>query len=277
MSRTTARRWEGPGVARAEDSGGLLPAVAEEVVGVARDPVARSVVTAVSLVPRALERSSRRLSRALSGSARPDPGRALASYRAVAGRYDLRTVVGEPYRRESVRALAAAPGAIVLDVGCGTGLNFQRLQEHVGPDGHVVGVDQSPDMLARARDRVVRHGWDNVTLIESAIEDVQLPERADAALLSATHDILRSPAAVETVVRSVRPGGRIVAAGAKWVPWWLPGSLPANFCVWQLNRSYVSTFEGFARPWSHLQRLIPDLEVRPLFPGAGYIAAGTRP
>lgn len=70
------------------------------------------------------------------------------------------------------------------------------LTERIGPTGAVVGVDQSPDMLAVARHRIGAHGWTNVTLIESAVEEVELPMKADAALFCATHDVLQSEEAL---------------------------------------------------------------------------------
>ena len=69
----------------------------------------------------------------------------------------------------------------------------------------------------------------------------------------------------------------MVAAGPKWVPWWRPASFAFNSYAWLVNRYYVTTFEGFDAPWSHLDRLLPDLAVEELFFGAGFIAVGTRP
>lgn len=45
------------------------------------------------------------------------------------------------YRKQAVRALGLQPGDTVVDVGCGTGLNFPLLQQAVGPAGRIVGVD----------------------------------------------------------------------------------------------------------------------------------------
>lgn len=213
------------------------------------------------------------------GPAGHAPSRALAArhYRAVASGYDAWTAAGQAYRERAVEMLAPASGSVVLDVGCGTGLNFAGLEEAIGPRGRLIGIDLSSDMLARAHERVQRRGWRNVTLLEAAGQDAAVPVAADAALLSAVHDILRSPAALDNVVSHVRPGGRVVAAGPKWVPWWRPASLAFNSYAWLLNQYYVTTFEGFDAPWSHLDRLLPDLAVEELFFGAGFIAVGTRP
>ncbi len=206
----------------------------------------------------------------------PSRRRALDSYRAVAAEYDRRTDFGEPYRRQAVESLAPTPGEVVLDAGCGTGLNFERLEHRVGSQGRLVGIDQSPEMLAQARERVEQHGWANVTLVEAPAEQADPGVRADAALLCATHDILRSPPALENILDRVKEGGRVVATGPKWAPWWRFDAPSLDLATWQINQDYVTTFEGFDRPWSLLADLVPDLEVTEICFGAGYLAAGTR-
>lgn len=66
-----------------------------------------------------------------------------------------------------IDALAPAPGQQVLDIGCGTGLNFSLLQARVGASGTIVGIDRSTQMLHQARRRAQAHGWDNVILIQA--------------------------------------------------------------------------------------------------------------
>jgi ubiquinone/menaquinone biosynthesis C-methylase UbiE len=163
-------------------------------------------------------------------------------------------------------------GETVIDVACGTGLTFALIEDLIGPDGRVIGIDLSPEMLSQARERVAANGWRNVTLIESAIEDAAIPEVADAAVFVLTHDVLRSPEALGNVLAHVRPGGRIATAGGKRAPTW---ALPANLYLRYAMRRYTTTMEGFDRPWRILAALVPDLRVEQLLLGGAYVASGT--
>jgi hypothetical protein len=126
-------------------------------------------------------------------------------------------------------------------------------------------------MLDRARERVVAGGWDNVELINAPVERAALPVAADAALFSLTHDVMRSPAALNRVMDNLGPNGRIAAVGAKWGPRW---ALPVNLVVRVVSNRFVTTLEGYDRPWNYLQVLVPNLQIRPILLGAAYLAWG---
>ncbi len=196
---------------------------------------------------------------------------ALEKYRRNAPWYDHAGRRLERARVRAIELLYLQPGDVVLDVGCGTGLSFPMLEEGVGPEGRIVGIEQSPDMLTKARDRAEGHGWKNVTLIESPVEAAQVPLQADAALFSFVHDILQTPRALENLFNHVKPGGRVAAAGTKWAPWWL---LPLNLQVWQISRFAVTTREGLGQPWHNLKRFIPELRIQQLSLGRQYLASG---
>ncbi|MET3721951.1 MULTISPECIES: methyltransferase domain-containing protein [unclassified Arthrobacter] len=66
-----------------------------------------------------------------------------------------------------IDALAPTEGQQVLDIGCGTGLNFPLLQERIGASGTIVGIDRSADMLRQARRRAQARGWENVILLQA--------------------------------------------------------------------------------------------------------------
>ena len=201
----------------------------------------------------------------------PDPQLAIARYRAHAPGYDASAVRTMALRRRTVAKLELRPGETVLDVACGTGLSFPLLREGVGETGRVVGVELSPDMLALARERCVREGWRNVTLIESAMETADLQGPVDAILFNFTHDVLRSPAALERILAAARPGTRVAVAGMKLAPWWLA---PLNAVVRAQARPYMTTFEGLARPWDLLEAYLEGFERETVLFGTGYIGWG---
>lgn len=121
----------------------------------------------------------------------PDHDRTRAKYCRLARRYDRfisgvggRVAGFDRQRARAVEKLDLPEGDVVIDVGCGTGLSFALIEQRIGPCGRVFGVELSPEMLAVARGRVEQHGWSNVTLIESSVEEAKVAVEADAALLA---------------------------------------------------------------------------------------------
>jgi ubiquinone/menaquinone biosynthesis C-methylase UbiE len=204
----------------------------------------------------------------------PDRQLALAKYRRLAPMYDRVARPSQRMRRLAVDRLELKRGDVVLDIGCGTGLTFALVEERIGQEGGLIGVDLSPDMIAKARQRVEENGWSNVTLVEASVEEAEIPVNVDACVSVLTHDVMRLPKALENVVGHIKPGGRITVTGAKWAPWW---ALPMNAYVAYVARRYVTTFEGFDRPWTHLEELVPGLRVRPILFGGAYLAFGEVP
>lgn len=193
------------------------------------------------------------------------------AYSEDARSYDRMTGAYQGFRRATVDALPVRPGQVVLDVGCGSGLCFGFLLEKVGPEGSVVGIEESPEMVAVARERIEQEGWRNVTVVQSRAEDAEIALTADAALFCAVHDILQSRDALRNVMNHLCPGAWVAAGGGKWAAPWM---LAVNLAVMILHAPYVRSFEGFHRPWSHLEQLLEDVQVRELAFGSGYILTG---
>jgi len=109
---------------------------------------------------------------------------------------------------ETVAAAADRPGAFVADVATGTGAVAIALARRY--PCRVVGVDQSPDMLAGARDRIAAAGLaDRIELVESDAEGLPLaPGSVDALTHTYLLRYVDDPAAVlRTLAGAVRPGG----------------------------------------------------------------------
>jgi ubiquinone/menaquinone biosynthesis C-methylase UbiE len=193
-----------------------------------------------------------------------------SAYARDAAEYDTRTAAYEQYRRMIVEELPLRRGDTVIDAGCGTGLCFELLQERIGPEGVLVGVDAAPDMLQLAAERVADAGWSNVVLTCAPLEEAELPQ-ADHAVFCAVHDITQSRPAIENVLRHLRPGASVAAGGGKWGPVWAIGM---NASVLALHAPYVRDFTGFDRPWARLAERLTDFDVREVAMGAGFIARG---
>jgi ubiquinone/menaquinone biosynthesis C-methylase UbiE len=89
----------------------------------------------------------------------------IETYRKKAKHYDITSrlypVPGYPQqaqRLRAVHALGLRAGDSVIDIACGTGLNFPLIEEVIGPDGRIVGVDLTDAMLAQAQDRIETNG-----------------------------------------------------------------------------------------------------------------------
>jgi SAM-dependent methyltransferase len=197
-----------------------------------------------------------------------------SAYGEHAHSYDRDTSAFQSYRRAIVEALPLRPGQVVLDVGCGTGLCCGLLREKVGAQGGVVGIEESPEMAAVAREFIAGEGWRNVTVVQSPAEDAQIGLTADAALFCAVHDIMQSPGALRNVMAKLRPGAWVAAGGGKWAA---PMMVAMNWLVSMVHAPYVQSFSGFDRPWGYLEQLIEDVHVRELAFGSGYIMTGRTP
>lgn len=202
-----------------------------------------------------------------------DRSAALDQYRRRAWIYDLELAAFEPVRQSAIARLGLIRGQTVLDIGCGTGLSFKLLQDQVGPDGAIVGIEQCPEMIERARQQVARNGWSNVTLLCMPVEDADIPVTADAALFHFTHDILRHRKALDNVCRHLRPQAHVVAAGLQWAQPW---AWPVNFFVLCAAMHSVSTLQGLNDPWSELAAFTDGLDVQAMMAGGVFLASGLR-
>lgn len=111
-------------------------------------------------------------------------------------------------QRAAIRRMDILPGQRVLDIGIGTGLSLDAYPGHC----HVVGMDISPGMLAKARQKVIRRGLTNVDLIcADALKCNLAPQNFDHIVLSYVVSVVSDPVQLIRVAYYLgKPGCRIV-------------------------------------------------------------------
>ncbi|MGE3192013.1 MAG: class I SAM-dependent methyltransferase [Microbacteriaceae bacterium] len=137
-------------------------------------------------------------------------------YDRGAGLYDVlsgETLIYRRGREAGVHLLGLRSGDAVLDVGCGTGLNFPLLIDAVGATGRVIGLDRSAAMLEVADRRVTTHGWSNVTTVHADATDFTVIDvgvvRVDAVIATYSLSVIDDWSAAWDRMRDIlRSGGR---------------------------------------------------------------------
>jgi arsenite methyltransferase len=122
------------------------------------------------------------------------PDRAVESFAGVANPFSLRAV---------------RPGERVVDVGSGAGFDSFVAAAQVGADGEVVGVDMTPEMLAKSRATAAQLDLGNVSFREGLAEQLPVEDGwADAVISNGVFNLCADKRAVfREVWRVLRPDG----------------------------------------------------------------------
>jgi ubiquinone/menaquinone biosynthesis C-methylase UbiE len=207
--------------------------------------------------------------------------RLIETYRKKAKHYDLTSrlypVPGYPQRTQrlrAVRALGLRPGASVVDIACGTGLNFSLIEQVIGRDGRIVGVDLTDAMLAQAQQRIESNGWSNIDLVQADAAEFDVPAEVDAIL--STYALSHVPECRDVIAH----GAAALSDGGRWVV--LDLKVPDNTprLLAELARPVGSVHDWMARrPWetvrAAMQDTLDDLCWTELFFGTAFLAAGS--
>ncbi len=206
----------------------------------------------------------------------------LEPYRAVAPFYDMVSGEWPVYRAgrvAGIESLELRPGDTVLDVGCGTGLSLPLLAEAVGPTGHVIGVDASPQMLAVARRRT-KGIVSTVTLLcadatedrHPAWEKVEALE-PDAVLFIYSLSLMKPWRQAWQVARSVAgPRAKIAIVDLA-----VPDGHAAVFAPLARSACWAGRADIHAHPWRALEEEYHQVEHQRMRGGHIRVVTGSQP
>lgn len=175
-------------------------------------------------------------------------------------------------RRQAVASLNLRPDSRVLELGCGTGLNFRHLLEYLDPaEGRLTGVDFSADMLGRAAKRVARHGWSNVDLVQADAATLDLSRQFDAVFFAYSLTMIPDwRAALRRACHHLAAGGTLVVLDFSRFQGW--GPLGPVLRAW-LRLNHVQT----QRPYEEeLRRLLYAFQIRYWLGGYSFTGVGRK-
>lgn len=203
-------------------------------------------------------------------------------YRKRAKNYDVTAnlyyIVGfreTKYRKMAISQVGLKPGDAVIEIGCGTGLNFQYFRHYLGDTGQITGVDLTDAMLEQAELRVRKNGWRNVCLVHSDAAKYSFPSNVNGVFSSFALTLVPEyQAVIERAWHALADDGRFVVLDFK---------KPEQWPLWvaklgaAITKPFGVTLDLAERkPWEVMKAYFRKVTVTELYGGFVYIAVGEK-
>ncbi len=106
------------------------------------------------------------------------------------------------------------PGQTVLDLGSGAGLDCLLAAQKVGPEGRVIGVDMTPEMIERAKDNAKRVNATNVEFRQGYLEDIPVDSNTvDVVISNCVINLAPDKNKVfSEIMRVLKPGAKLAVS-----------------------------------------------------------------
>ena len=214
---------------------------------------------------------------------KPDTEQVMQVYRKRARNYDFSTwfynLIGfriNYYRRFMVDALELKEGDTVVDLCCGTGLNFPLLRDYVGESGKIIGVDLSQDMLKQAEKRILDNNWSNIELVVSDATSYQFPKGLNGLVSSYAITLVpKYDIAIKNGSGALDKGARFAILDFKIPDWpmWL-----IKIAEKTLVRPYAGTLDMAMErnPRKSIQNNLNETSYKEFYFGSVYLTVGEK-
>ena len=196
------------------------------------------------------------------------------NYDKSANLYYLAGFREDYYRSKAVQQLDLQPGDTVVEIGCGTGLNFRHIQEYIGPTGRIIGVDMTADMLSIAKQRCSQNNLTNVELVEQDATKYLFSTTVDGVISSFALTLMpQYQEIIRHIYDALLPGKKFILLDLKLPNWPLPLIKIAVFFTRPFG---VSIEMGDRHPWETMREVFGNLNMMELYFGAAFIAKSVK-
>lgn len=207
-------------------------------------------------------------------------------YDRISRFYELPLIGGEVFyakpRRRAVRELGLSGGSVVLDIACGTGLNFPLLQQAIGSAGRIIGLDYSEGMLQRATRKIEANNWTNVTLIHEDAKSLSPGllqpytggRPLDAVICTLGFTVIPDwEVAFDRSFALLKPGCRYVIMDDRKFEG-VKRMLNPLVCLFF---TLVASADCHRQPWKRLESSVTDFRMTHFMRGFNFVASGSKP
>lgn len=176
-------------------------------------------------------------------------------------------------RKKAAESLDLKKGDIVLDLACGTGLNFLYLEEIIGKQGKIVGFDYSEEMLIAAKNNADKNNWKNIELVQGDAAKLSLGYKMDGVISTlGVSAIPKHREALKRAVDILKYNKKIVILDAKL----FNGVLRIFNPVIKLLYKYSANWDYTKNIIGTLEKIMGDVGVKEYNGGSIYIATGVK-
>jgi len=136
-------------------------------------------------------------------------GYSAEELRSIPAEANMGLSCGNPTATANLR-----PGEVVVDLGCGGGIDVLLAAKQVGPSGRAIGIDMTDEMLLRARTNAEKAGASNTEFHKATIDQLPLADRsADCVISNCVINLASDKRAVfHEMARVLKPGGRVAVS-----------------------------------------------------------------
>lgn len=177
----------------------------------------------------------------------------------------------------AIQEMNLKAGQTILNIPCGTGQNFEYFQKEMKNSGQIIGVDLSEGMLSKAKKKVQKNGWHNITLLQKDATQINVEWVNEAIKSGLQFDSILCDLGlsgfpeweiiIDNLMTLLKPDGKIVV-----MDWYIEkSSLRGAFIKW-IGKGEVN------RPlWQYLEKKVGNFNLNDTFKNGDIFVASGNP